>query len=98
MRFYIARGDLSPSYCIIIFQCSVTCGSGTQTRDVICPAPTDPPGEFECTDEKPETSRACEKDACVSNSKYKRKNLFNCCGLTFDLELVTFRLLPGTYH
>ncbi|XP_072051171.1 A disintegrin and metalloproteinase with thrombospondin motifs 3-like isoform X2 [Amphiura filiformis] len=48
-------------------QCSVTCGSGTQTRDVICPAPTDPPGEFECTDDKPEATRVCEKTMCPSS-------------------------------
>ena len=49
---------------VFLLQCSVTCGPGVETRDVICPLLDDHAQDFACTDEKPVTSRLCEMPEC----------------------------------
>ena len=58
-----------------MLQCSVTCGHGTQTRQVLCqrdPAdPTSVPVTVDdalCTQDQPDTRLACRLDPCPDGS------------------------------
>ncbi|KAL4631333.1 A disintegrin and metalloproteinase with thrombospondin motifs 2-like [Arapaima gigas] len=53
-------------------QCSVTCGNGTQERQVLCHTRENTIGL--CLDTKPETIRACRLSPCPKSSSDHRKN------------------------
>lgn len=50
--------------CMYVFQCSVTCGNGTQERQVLCHTRDNTIGL--CMDTKPENIRACRLTPCPS--------------------------------
>jgi hypothetical protein len=57
--------------------CSVTCGSGIQTRDVYCPA-----GENECIDEKPDDSTTCDAVEPFCTKYVWRASGYSACSAT----------------
>ena len=49
---------------VIVFQCSVTCGKGRQSRTVFCGDPDTDSDDIWCKDIPPPLSQPCNKGQC----------------------------------
>ncbi|XP_019389517.1 PREDICTED: A disintegrin and metalloproteinase with thrombospondin motifs 3 [Crocodylus porosus] len=70
LKTIIKSLPLSPHLNFSLFYCSVTCGEGTETRQIICRA-----GD-QCNGEKPESTRVCKLAPCNDEPCLGDKSIF----------------------
>lgn len=74
-------------------QCSVSCGNGTQERQVVCSSPET--SFHNCSEPRPITKRTCQAPPC--NGRYPLASLSFCGGASSYWILTSLSLPPGDH-